>query len=369
MKVLQSTTATHVDIPVSNGAQIASEASLAKGVGGVTMQRMTIRHARATLSARIERNEQERKSLDTRIKAARVRIANLRDTLGQLEKDLDVNTSALATATLANRAVRSFSFFLGNEESDNVMGRGRTWAQGTEEAKREIVCPRCKERNLVGGKGVGRMPDKKPPPSLIDGIVDKSDAAQEAGDVAKKPSGLTSTAKSSGARRASAIASSAAAAGIPTSQGRGEVPGSKGTTGGASSVGDSALGRNAAVVYDDDENSEADEREGMEDGSVACWNCRYSIGAVELGLVPYVACVQGSDVCIHRIYRTLEEAQGEYAERDIREADYLDGAADDVTMAKDALARRAARLKQLKEKRKTRIKKNRAKKKDAAARK
>jgi len=85
---------------------------------------MTLTHARATLAARIERNELERADLDKKIKSAKVRIANLRDTLGQLEQDLDVNTSALAAATLANRAVRQFAFFLGNEESDNVMGRG-----------------------------------------------------------------------------------------------------------------------------------------------------------------------------------------------------------------------------------------------------
>ena len=200
---------------------------------------------------------------------------------------------------------------------------------------------------MMGGKDTGRMPEKKEPASLGDGLIDRSDAAQEAGVVAKRPQGISSSSKGGGAGRKAAQSSMDQE--MPASGAGGGREGVAGqTTGGASSVGSSALGKRATVVYDEDENSEADEREGMEDGSVACWNCRYSLGSTELGLVPYVACVQGSDVCIHRMYRTLDEAQAEYAERDIREADYLDEAADEATMATDALVRRAARLKELK---------------------
>lgn len=375
LAVLRGTTATHIDVAVAGGAAAAAEAKKARQRGAVvSTQRMTVAEARFLIQTRLEMAERERDELQRRVGVAEVRIRNLSDTLGDLSKELAASTGALASAALGRRAVRSACFYQWNALENQVMGRGRVWAMDGAGGEVEVICPNCGGAQVMGG-GRGRSPladedlagggaggarakllalrrARAERAAVASGGKGKSGVSSNAGGGrnrgAKSGKGASGAAaddapwertplaryvsakgralrKSSSAvvgaarvaqnaaKQAAAAASGAGGSAAAAADGdAGEADSfSLLTGGGAKSVGMDAVASEGRQVFDDEEDEEAEEREGIEAGSVQCSQCKFVLGGALLGLCPYMAAVQGDDVVIHRVFRGPGEAAAE----------------------------------------------------------
>jgi hypothetical protein len=357
LAVLRSTTATHIDVAVSGGATAALDAAKARRRGNViSTQRMTVAEARFTIQARLEAAEREREELTRRIRVAEIRISNLQDTLESLTQELGASTGALAAAAMGRRAIRAVALYQWNAWANNIIGRGRVWAQESSAGEVEVACPNCGAAQVMGGKR-GRTPLSEEDEALLEGrggpmdarakllalrrAKAKREAASTGGKGAVSSVGTTQKSKKgkgkddesawertplskfvSAKGRALRKSSSAVvgAAKVAQAKAAGDsaasaVMSAEGeadsfdllTGGGASAVGEGALAEEGRNVFDDDEDQEAEDREGVEAGSILCSDCGFTLGGALLGLCPYLVAVQGDDVVVHRMFRTPEE--------------------------------------------------------------
>ncbi|KAA0170035.1 hypothetical protein FNF27_06788 [Cafeteria roenbergensis] len=374
LAVLRSTTATHIDVAVAGGAAAAAEAKKARQRGAVvSTQRMTVAEARFLIQTRLEMAERERDELQRRVGVAEVRIRNLSDTLSDLSKELAASTGALASAALGRRAVRSACFYQWNALGNQVMGRGRVWAMDGAGGEVEVICPNCGGAQVMGG-GRGRSPltdedlagggaggarakllalrrARAERAAAASGGQTKTGVSSNAGggrnrgakagkgaaadDAPWERTPLAKYVSANGralrkstsavvgaARVAQSAAKLAAAAAGGAADGASAAAAAEGdngevdsfsllTGGGAKSVGMEAVASEGRQVFDDEEDEEAEEREGIEAGSVQCSQCKFVLGGALLGLCPYMAAVQGDDVVIHRVFRGPGEAAAE----------------------------------------------------------
>lgn len=354
LTVLQTTTATHVDIAVSNTTAVGGDAGgfagdLAAAAAArnsrrvktamMTTQRMTIADARRTLQTRLEAAERERAELERRMSSAETRIVNLRDTMKELLDELKASTGALAASVLGNRAVRAVGFYQWNMLADNAMGRGRVWGQRNEANDIEVLCPSCgtpavmgggRGRNAIeddddeggGGGGGGKAAvrrrrwaksdDKsKSGPGASSGADRKRNNKAKAkgrkrggggagdaddaggGDLTQAPTeepwestALARFVSAKGRALRKGVSAAVGASLVAMQQTTGAAPAGAAaaagggdtfdmlTGGGASAVGLGALANEGKHVYDDEEDDEAQEREGPEPGSLICEKVR-----------------------------------------------------------------------------------------------